>query len=143
MAKKELNILKKALFADQEEEVLPDNVKVTSKIKLKSPKQKDDRVVYYTIGDPVVLGSLLDPDNFNPGRFIANIILDKDGTIDPPVQISIEITAADVERANGQNFKLAYHNGQKWMVWGEFPSQAGFVTVELAKLGDPAMGMSP
>ena len=141
--KKELNIIKKTLFTDQEETVEPDGTKATSKIKLKSPKQNDDRVVYFTIGDPVSLTNLPDPENFNPGRFIANIILDKDELIDPPVQISIEITAADVQRAAGQNIKLAYHQGQKWVVWGQFAPQAGFVTVELAKRGDPAIGVSP
>jgi hypothetical protein len=144
MAKKDLNVNKKLLPPDQDEDVLPDGVKVTSKIKIKARTQKDSNSVYYTIGDPSDLQALPDPGNFNPGRFVANIILSKDTSIDPAVEINIEITAADVQRAAGQNFKLAYHQGQYWVVWdGEFPCQTGFVQVTLSKVGDPGIGLAP
>ena len=142
--KKELNPNKKLLPPGLEEEVPADSVNVTSKVKLKAPNQKDGKSVYYLIGDPVQLQDLADPEYFAPGRFIANIILDKDTTIDPPVELSVEITQADVQRAAGKAFKLAYHNGNKWVVVKEkIASQAGFATFQLSKIGDPAIGVSP
>jgi hypothetical protein len=142
--KKELNPNKKLLPIDQDEEVAADGVKVTSKVKLKAPNQQDGRRIYFLVGDPVQLQDLADPENFAPGRFIANIILDKDAAIDPPVELNVEITPADVQRAGGQAFRLAYHNGNKWVVVKEnIPSQAGFAAFGLAKIDDPAIGIAP
>ena len=142
--KKELNPNKKLLPPGLEEEVPADSVNVTSKVKLKAPNQKDGKSVYYLIGDPVQLQDLPDPESFAPGRFVANIVLDKDAAIDPPVELSVEITQADVQRAAGRAFKLAYHNGNKWVVVKDnIASQAGFATFQLSKIGDPPIGISP
>jgi hypothetical protein len=135
---------KKPLTPDLEDEVSPDGVKVTSKIKVKAPRQKDGKTVYYTVGERVEVSTLADPGNFNPGRVVANITLDKDAAIDPPVEVSVEITQADVARAAGKTFKLAYHDGNKWVVVKhDIPSQAGFASFELSKRGDPPTGISP
>jgi hypothetical protein len=143
MAKKDLPS-KKALTPDLEVEVPPDGVKVTSKVKVKAPKQKDGKTVYYTIGEGAELGMLADPDGFAPGRFVANIILDKDDEIEPPVTMTIEITSEDIQRAAGQAFKLAYHNGNKWMVVKTgIPGNASSASFELSKRGDPHIGLAP
>ena len=143
MTKKQLES-KKPLTPDQETEVTPDGAAVTSKVKLKAPKQKDGQTIYYSIGERVELSTLADPDNFKPGRFIANIILDKDANIDPPVAVSVEITSEDVQRAAGEMFTLAYHDGNRWVVVKkDIASKAGFATFELSKRGDPPSGISP
>jgi hypothetical protein len=142
--KKELNPNKKLLPIDQDEEVAADGVKVTSKVKLKAPNQRDGKRVYFQVSEPVQVQDLADPEYFAPGRFIANIILDKETAIDPPVDLSIEITPADVQRAAERTFKLAYHDGKKWVVVKEnIPCQAGFAAFQLAKIGDPAIGIAP
>ncbi|OGO36513.1 MAG: hypothetical protein A2W35_11615 [Chloroflexi bacterium RBG_16_57_11] len=143
MAKKELES-KKALTPDQETEVPPDGAAVTSKVKIKAPKQKDGKTVYYTVGERAELSTLADPGSFNPGRFIANIILDKEADIDPPVEVIVEITTEDVKRAAGKSFKLAYHDGNRWViVKTDIASKAGFASYELSKRGDPPSGISP
>ena len=141
---KQKSLSKKPLTPDLETEVAPDGAAVTSKVKLKAPKQKDDKTVYYSVGDPVDLNTLADPGSFAPGRFIANITLDKEAYIDPPVVVSVEITADDVQRAAGATFKLAYHDGSQWVVVKkDIASQTGFASFELSKIGDPPCGVSP
>ena len=141
---KQKSVSKKSLTPDLEAEVASDGAAVTSKVKLKAPKQKDGKTVYYTVGDQVGLDTLADPGGFKPGRFIANIILDKDADIDPPVEVSVEVTAEDVQRAAGETFKLAYHDGHQWVVVKrEIPCKAGFASFELSKRGDPPSGISP
>jgi hypothetical protein len=143
MAKKQLES-KKQLPDDIEVEIPADRDKVTSRIKLKAPKQKDGMTVYYTLGDREELGNLADPGGFKPGRFIANITLDKDADINPAVVVSVEITPEDVQRAAGETFKLAYHDGNQWVVVkSDIASKTGFASFELSKRGDPPHGISP
>jgi len=143
MAKKQLES-KKQLPDDIEVEIPADRDKVTSRVKLKAPKQKDGKAVFYTIGDREELGNLADPGGFKPGRFIANITLDKDADINPPVVVSVEITSEDVQRAAGQSFTLAYHDKMQWVVVKEdIPSKEGYASFELSKRGDPPHGISP
>ena len=129
----------------KEKEIPADGNQVTSRVKIKAPGQKDGKGVRFTVKRDAVLEEMDPTDKFKPGRVvITSIILHKETEIEPPVELRIEILDKDVERAKGQPFKLAYTQGRNWVVWPEeFPSQAGFVTVTLAKREDPAIGMSP
>jgi hypothetical protein len=84
-------------------------------------------------------------ERFRPGRFVLkNFLLHKETEIDPPVVLKIEILDEDVRRAQGQSFRLAYTQGNRWVVWPEeFPCQPGFVSVSLTKREDPAIAISP
>jgi hypothetical protein len=122
-----------------------DGKSVTSKVKIKAPKQHDDQRIRFSVKRDAELEDMEITERFKPKRIIIkNLILHKDTEIDPPVELTIEILEEDVQRANGQPFKLAYSQGRNWVVWPEeFPCRAGFVTVALAKREDPAIAISP
>jgi hypothetical protein len=136
--------------------------KVKKKVRLKAPKQKNNKPVYYTVGGQVDVNALPDPDgNFKPGRFVINIVVDNDPDVvidafieaepdplappvfDPAVILEIEVTDEDIRYAAPKKIKLAYHNGVKWVVKQEDIDQAGKYPFMLKKVGDPAIGMSP
>jgi hypothetical protein len=134
----------KSLAPDAAKNIPVDGVKVTSRVKITAPKQADGKKVSYTTENLASLADLADPTNFKPGRLIANIRLSKASAIYPPVMLGIEITQADVQRAGGQKFKVGYHNGSQWVVMKhDIASAASTVEVELSKVGDPPIGISP
>jgi hypothetical protein len=109
------------------------------------PAQKDDKDVFLTVMDEVDINSLKGFEKFKPGRLIANIMLEKDTEIDPPVSLIIEITQEDVNRAQGSKSQIGYHNGKEWVPMGEaFTAQAGMqVEAPFSKVGDPPIAVSP
>jgi hypothetical protein len=125
-------------------EIPADGVNVTSKVTITAPGQADGQAVSYTVERAAPLSSLSDPTGFKPGRLVANIRLSKAGAISPPVKIGVELTQSDVNRAKGQQFKIGYHDGQKWVTMKEnIPCVTGTVEVELSKVGDPPIATSP
>lgn len=128
-----------------EVEILPDGSSVTSRVKIKARRQEDGKGIRYTVRRDNVMAMVESTEGFRPGRIVVkNLILHKDTEISPPVELGIEVTEEDVQRAQGQSFRLAYTQGRRWMVWPEeFPCKAGFVTVALAKREDPAIAISP
>jgi hypothetical protein len=125
-------------------EVPADGANVTSKVRITAPGQADGQAVSYTVERAAPLSSLSDPTGFRPGRLVANIQLSKAGAINPPVKIGVELTQGDVDRARGQNFKIGYHNGQQWVTLKDnIPCATGTVEVEMSKVGDPPIGVSP
>jgi hypothetical protein len=125
-------------------DVRADGVNVTSKVTIMAPAQADGKVVSYSAEPAVSFASLADPTSFRPGRLIANIRLSKASAINPPVKLGIELTQADVTRANGRKFKVGYHDGQQWVVMKDnIPCAVGNTEVELSKVGDPPLGLAP
>lgn len=128
-----------------EVDIAPDGASVTSRVKIKARKQNDGKGVRFSVQRDAMLPPMEVSEKFKPGRVIVkNLILHKDSEIQPPVELRIEILDEDVRRAQGQTFRLAYTQGNQWVVWPEeFPCQAGFVSVTLAKREDPAIAISP
>jgi len=125
-------------------EIRAEGAEVTSRVTITAPGQADGQAVSYTVERAVPLSSLSDPTGFKPGRLIVNIRLSKAGAIDPPVKIGVELTQGDVARANGQRFKIGYHDGRQWVVMKDnIPCAPGTVEVELSKVGDPPIAGSP
>jgi len=125
-------------------DILADGVNVTSKVTITVPNQSDGKTISYTSEPAVSLASLADPTNFRPGRMVVNIRLSKAGAINPPVKLSVELTQTDVGRANGQKFKVGYHDGRQWVVLKDnIPCAVGSTQVELSKVGDPPIGVAP
>lgn len=125
-------------------EIPANGANVTSKVTITAPGQADGKVVSYTVERAAPLSSLSDPTGFRPGRLVANIRLSKAGAINPPVKIGIELTQGDVDRARGQKFRIGYHDGQQWVTMKDnIPCATGTVEVELSKVGDPPIGVSP
>lgn len=115
--------------------------KTSSRVRIKVPKQKDNRKVKLDTKD---MGTARSAGGFTLGRLIANFVLTKDTPLDPPAELTVEITSADVARAAGKNFTLAYWNGSGWVTLkGNIPCAAGDVTVAFAKLGDPPLAIGP
>ena len=132
------------LIPGMAKEVPADGANVTSKVTITAPSQADGKAVSYTVERARPLSSLSDPTGFKPGRLVANIQLSKAGAINPSVKIGVELTQGDVARANGQKFKIGYHNGQQWVIMKDnIPCATGTVEVELSKVGDPPIATSP
>ena len=115
--------------------------KTSSRVRIKVPKQKDNRKAKL---ETKAMGTAHSTGNFTMGRLIANFVLSKDTPLDPPAELTVEITSSDVNRAKGQKFTLAYWNGSSWVTLKDnIPSAAGDVTVSFAKLGDPPLAIGP
>ena len=132
------------LTPDTPKDIHADGVNVTSKVTVTLPAQSDGKTVSYTTEPAISLASLADPTSFRPGRLVANIRLSKASAINPPVKLKLELTQADVTRANGQKFKVGYHDGRQWVVLKDnIPCAVGYTEVELSKVGDPPLGVGP
>jgi hypothetical protein len=131
------------------EEVRKQGVRSTSKVRIRMPAQHDDKDVFLTVMDEVDIKSLKGYEKFKPGRSIANIKLEKDTKIDPPVSLIIEITQEDVDRAKkvlAETFTIGYHDSktQEWVVIKDnIPRQVGEIEVDFAVVGDPPIAIAP
>lgn len=140
---------RKRLDWGKPQEIRPDGKQVTSKVVIRADKQKDNKEIRFTVGDRVDVKKLADPKKFKPGRFVANIILEKETAMDEPVSLTIEITQEDVDRAKqaqADYFTIGYHDATKmeWVVMKDnVPCQVGDVEVPLTKVGDPPIAVSP
>lgn len=114
------------------------------------PDQADGNAVTIRsqpLGPP---SSMPNGQGFTLGRLIANIIINRAGekpedTLDPAATLTITLTQADVKRAAGEYFKIAYWSGGGgWVILKDnIPSKAGDVEVAYDKLGDPPIGAGP
>jgi hypothetical protein len=65
----------------------------------------------------------------------------------PPIKLEIEILPEDRGRAQAKNktlFRVAIHDGTRWKVMDkEFHVTDSIIKINLSKVGDPPIGVSP
>jgi hypothetical protein len=131
---------------------------ITSSVTINLDPQKDQHEVVIDLKDQI--GAYADTADFHVGRPVADLVLTKrrpanapaslptpSQVVDPPARFGFEITPDDVARATSVGasaFKLAFYAGGRWHVVKEgIPVQAGPVSVDISKLGDPVYAVSP
>lgn len=118
------------------------------KIKIKKIKNKDLKDVPETSGV------------FKPGRLVINFIaVDADDedemleTFDPPLELTVRYTKADMDRAGGNPLTLAYYDevNRKWVKFTEADHEfklegtgtGGFGRARIREWGDPQISWGP
>ncbi len=87
--------------------------------------------------------TLGDSEKFHVIRVVANLKLSKKvtGALNPPARLNVKVTQADIQKAGSiDKIKVAYWKGD-WVVLTDVSKDAGSVTVNYDKNGDPPIAV--